>query len=507
MFRTLTKVSTHNPSSVSHQGFWGVLTVFCLGCQACSTHPSSEHQRQTDLKTVTDSEHLLQLVPLTGSEFIFETCPADASRDKTKKRAKECVIAFVSPQGKPVVFQATDIQNHRDDALGSLEKLVLSDLGVAGGAFMRVAYYLTPGLAADADFLDEITSAGVHTVKDALAIIDAKESALTDLGIHYDLSKNGKITFKKPPKLQAFFDTQWSDYAFKQGFVDFFKEQAWRQLAAHHVTAEEVLSTPSLYKMDSRLQPSIDFDQLVSNYRLTLHKTFTVSDDYASIISDLIHPSLLDDLTRYASLRKMVDSAHVRGGPQEKSNLLAEIFAQKWSHPTPHQLVTEEALSPLIKNYRGPSFDALVLISDFAHWRLPSHGLKKQILQNIALPKQRLRKLSSTYQLRLAQSLLLAKRSPKFLIITALALGSVGVVKLGIKHSKGQQGSSPENSLALRFPSLFETSLTSTSVTSSATDFFTDSTEGITKQLGELLASSGADIAFYCLPSGCRALD
>ena len=313
----------------------------------------------------------------------------------------------------------------------------------AGGFLIHAANYLTPGLAADTDFLEEISDTGI-SVKDASSIIRTKENALAALGIHYNLSDDGKIIFKKPPKLQAFFDAQKTDYphAFKQGFVDFFKEQAGRQLATHHVTAEEVLSTPSLYKMDSRLHLGIDFDQLVSNYRVALHNTFTVSDDYASIISDLIHPALLDDLKKYANLRKMIHSVTFSGGVGDKPNLLEEIVTHKWSvpHPSPN-LITEEALSPLIKNYRGPSFDALVLISDFAHYQIPSHGLKKQILQNIALPKQRLLKLSSTYRLRLVRGLLRAKRSPKLLVLTALALGSVGVV-IGIKKKpKGQQGS------------------------------------------------------------------
>ena len=511
--------------------FLSLLMVFSLtGCKTLKSG-SEAQENTTALKAVSDVQYILRLAPYQtqdSSLFVFEVCQKGSAD-------QGCAIAFQSPSRQPVVFTAREIGEHQQSAMEAFAKLIRDNPGAssaaivgtgvavagAGAAVARsVAYHMMPTdpdgfvfpthLNDHKSVIADLEKQGINTFDEAMDALNAKEKHIMrglrsdNLG-KYEI-KGDRIVLQKSDKLQALLAAQSTSttyrHVFKQSFVDFLKSQYAAELAANNTTAEEVLRLPlsHLARYSPEHQPKIDWGLLIDKYHAqfsssapSLKEAAKSSVPRLEVFDDLIHPDALDDLK----------------------------VLQNWGHATRDfgDDMLEDFLYHAMK-LAGDIDNNPALVSIAPREVVAFNKLRRELRQEVVLPKQRLKELFTDAAgfRAIKQQLLEADRAPgkisqqiadnkgirKKLVKTAKKRTAAIVVIAsvmaggGVAHVLGVGQDKTEQSIDRAQPSLFEVGSEGHSPV--------DSVQGIVVQLGEYLKASGTDIAYFCMPSGCASL-
>ena len=275
------------------------LTFVLVGCKTLKN--GSEGQENTTLKAVSDSQYILRLAPYASesdsSAFVFEVCPISSPNDA-------CTIAFLSSIGHPVLFTASEINQHSESAAKAMTKFVKSNPeldGVVGAAAGGLVTYQ------------------VGAPKEEKSISARRRALSEKLGLEVDrfdrrVDRFGtpEVTAAKPAKLEAHLKAH--GHVFKQDFVDFIKVEYASELAANNKTAEQILEWAEIHELNNEWgnRPQMDFGMLVRKYRQQLHGGI-VSDvgddvDYQKAIKDIVHPSMAEELKKYNKLLELTET-------------------------------------------------------------------------------------------------------------------------------------------------------------------------------------------------------
>ena len=502
---------------------FGCLTLIMVlaGCRTLKS--GSENQESTALKAVSDSQYILRLAPYKGadySQFVFEVCQISSPNDG-------CAIAFLSSSRQPVVFTAQQIRQHHETAAEALAKLVKDNPELAGAGASATAAPVTykvgtkmlnpeTSLQMKVEVMAMIESQGWKSFEEAQTGINTQKNILAErFGLEIDrfeIRHDGTARFVKSKKLSAHLNAQetFPTHVFKQDFVDFIKNQYRSQLAAHSVTAEEVLRWPTLYTVDKysdHYKPQLDWDKLVKEYRAKIYAGgLPPKTSYQSVIDDLIDPTMADEFKKFSNLIQVAEDL-------EAGTLSS--FQDALEKPLTRFDVHNQGVKAWnLKETKSTGHSAAIHIRDFAENNIPYDLSKNQVLNNIIrlnfaiqdhLPnkaaflstKKQLNKLGMTSEQAIKKwgnnKRLVKRVSVFFVVLAGILAGTSGVKKVFGVGS----GVDKEESIALTHPSLFETDADTSPV---------DTVQGIVVQLGEYLNKMGVDIDYYCMTSGCHLL-
>ena len=466
-----------------------ITTLVLAGCRTLKNHP--EGQENTTLKAVSDVQFVLRLAPYQSEDsslYVFEVCQKGTME-------QGCAMVFLSPSREPVVFTAQEIGEHRQSTMEAFAKLVRDNPGASSAAIIgtgaavagaggvaanHVAYRMMP---ADPDSLPPLLldpkpeSAIAHLEKQGIETSDVQELVYKKFGKFekeggiYILHKSEKLT-----DLLAAQNTS-SPHVFKQSFVDFLKSKYAAELAANNVTADDVLWIPRNYVAGGYRQPTIDWGWLIDQD----HARFSLPSPSLKqaarsfrrdIFDDLIHPDALDDLKVLQNWR-----GRVKIPEQMLDNFLYDTMQLAGMARFTNSSDWNSGLIRISSSEYAFGHDQAI-----KHQLLGVERAQGKITQQIADNQGIRKKLISTAK----------KRTAAIVVIASVLTGG------GVAHVLGVGQDPSEKSIDRRHPSLFEVGSEPSSV---------DSVQGIVVQLGEYLKASGADINYYCMPSGCQLLN